>query len=103
MNSSLRDDEQIRRKFQLTNADSVTCAIIDELTQLEGVTVEDLDPLYETIDPDVLERLFEPRGTPASLPMRELRFEYSGYLIMLSTDGDGLIVDSVQQESCQEE
>ena len=101
MNSSLRSDEQIRREFQWTHADSVTCAIIDELTHLDDVAVEDLDPLYETIDPDVLERLFEPRGNPPTPLSGELRFEYSGHVVVISADGSGLIVDAVQRESHQ--
>ena len=99
MSKSSEDGERALREFRWTAADSITCAIVDEVTELDGVSVDDLDPLYDSIDPDLLERLFEPRGAPPAPFTGELRFEYAGHLVVINADGHGSITVSDDADS----
>lgn len=52
--------------------------VVESVADKEGVAPAQLTPpLYETIDPDALDALFEPSLQATS--MREFTFEYSGY------------------------
>ena len=64
---------------------SVTLRIVDEIATREEVDPEDLTPrLYDVIDPDALETLFETPGSPIE---GTVEFRYSGYDVAVHSDG----------------
>lgn len=60
--------------------------IVESVADKEGVEPAQLaPPLYETIDPDALDALFDPSQQATS--RREFTFEYNGYEVhLLKTD-----------------
>lgn len=61
-------------------------AVLTAVADAEGVDPIDLDrPLYEAIDPDALDSLFRPDGTPRT--DGRVRFSYYGYEITVHADG----------------
>lgn len=63
-------------------------AIVESVERVLDTDATELEPLYETIDPDALERLFEPAGA-AGTPSDhvEVRFNYEGLDLVVSGDG----------------
>lgn len=62
-----------------------TEAIVEAVADREGCEATELDPpLYGVIDPDALERLFE----PADRPEGRVTFPYNGYRVVVTADGD---------------
>ena len=59
-------------------------AVIERCARLEGVDPVDLDPLYDTIDPDVLDSVCEAPG------FSSLEFTYCGREVTLRSTGADL-------------
>ena len=80
----------------IRDATSTSQRIIEAIATAEGVDPVDLDPLYPTIDPDTLNSLVErhQRSTEASDSSVEVRFEYHGYEVRVSTAGRVEIAES---------
>lgn len=51
-------------------------------------------PLYEAVDPDVLDALFSHQRADAESPIRHLTFSYDGCEVRITTDGDVHVSDS---------
>nr|WP_049890303.1 HalOD1 output domain-containing protein [Natronorubrum sulfidifaciens] len=65
---------------------SVSMAIVTAVASERGVSPTELPPLYEWINPDALDALFEP--TRSSGPRHgHLEFTYDGHEIVLECDG----------------
>lgn len=79
-------------------SDSPMTAILAAVAAREGTDVADLPPLYEAIDPDALETLFEPTREGATRTGR-LEFTYSGYVVTLVCDRDGTLNVSVGERN----
>ncbi|ARS91903.1 hypothetical protein B1756_16810 [Natrarchaeobaculum aegyptiacum] len=60
--------------------------VIERCARLEGVDPLDLDPLYDTIDPDVLDSACAAPG------FTSLEFTYCGRVVTLRSVGDELAV-----------
>lgn len=62
-------------------------SVVEAVAEAKGVDPLDLDPLYDVIDPDALEGMFQfpGRGPDASL---ELRFTMAGCTVVITGDGD---------------
>lgn len=65
--------------------DAISRRVIDAVAETKGVDALDLDPLYDTIDPDALDVLF---GDDASRSSTELRFEFEGCEVLIEGDGE---------------
>lgn len=65
--------------------DDVSIEILETVAEREEIAAEELSPLYETVDPDALDRLF---ASPADDRTITIRFEYEGYTVHVSDDGD---------------
>lgn len=61
-------------------------AVIDLVARAEGVDPLDLEPLYHTIDPDVLDTICTASGFTG------LAFTYSGHEVSIVESGDGVEV-----------
>lgn len=59
-------------------------AVVERVAAAEGADPLELDPLYEAIDPDALERLFSPEGGPR--PDGRIAFNYCGHTVVVDSD-----------------
>jgi Halobacterial output domain 1 len=66
---------------------SITEQIIREITESDRRSREDLEPLYEAIDPDALTALFAPRADGSSRGGGKVSFEYAGCWVIVSSGG----------------
>ena len=67
-----------------------TTTILEEIAVAENVSVLDLPPLYDVIEPDSLNRLLE-HGTDVSV-----NFSYFGYCVSIE-NGDVTIAPKIEQ------
>lgn len=64
---------------------SPSSKLLEAVAQREGISRQSLPPLYETIDPVVLDRFV---ATVEDDDAAILRFSYAGYEITLTADGE---------------
>lgn len=77
--------------FDWSGAESVTAAVIDAVARASRAGPTDIAPLYDVIDPDALNALFETASrTASSGPVVE--FEYHDMLVEVNASGDGRVV-----------
>lgn len=55
------------------------CTVVETIADRENVPVEELDPLYEVIDPDALGALFRSNGSGEYPANSSISFHYQGY------------------------
>lgn len=67
---------------------SVTASVVEKIADAEGVGVYDIEPLFESVDPDALETVFE--DSPAADHVT-VEFVHSGYHVTI--DGGRISVD----------
>lgn len=65
---------------------SVCRSVVEAVAEAEGVEPEELEPLYEVVDPDALEELFAPTSTTGRMEGRVV-FTYDGYEVTVCGDG----------------
>jgi Halobacterial output domain 1 len=80
--SSSQSEPSIRTTS--TNTRSITAAVVTAVTEANGTKPS--TPLYEAIDPDALEALYQ-HGSP------EVNFEYIGYHVTVHSDRTVSVVD----------
>lgn len=65
---------------------SVSLTVIEALAEAQGVSPTDIDtPLYETVDPEALETLFEPTDDSAT---GRVVFEIEGFEVTVTASHD---------------
>lgn len=65
----------------------VSMVVVSAIAALADADPTEIEPLYYSIDPDVLDRLFGPReGTPPD--SRRLQFGHAGYQVTIDADPD---------------
>lgn len=69
-----------------TVSNDVSQSIVEAVAETENVSPLELPPLYGSIDPDALNRLFESPSAAAELRL-EVEFVYSGYRVTVSEEG----------------
>ena len=79
----------------MTGEGSRTRDVVESVANEAECSPEDLDPpLSEVIDPDALERLFDPVG--GSSPVHgHVEFMYLEYLVTVGADGDISVQEAV--------
>jgi DNA-binding NtrC family response regulator len=68
-------------------------SIVEAVGTVVGCDVNDLEPLYDEIDADALERLFDPIAGDGPTGRVEVRFSYQGLDLAVDADGN-ITVDS---------
>lgn len=81
------------REFDWARDDGVCPELVRVMSELLEADVTELDPLYQIVDPDALERLFAPSANPQSRLNGSVRFEYHGYPVVISANGRGYIYE----------
>lgn len=75
-------------------SESLPVAVTKSIADHKGVDPLDLDPLYDEIDPDVLERLFSWSVDGNKPSIGELVFTYHDVEVRVTGEGDIDITDS---------
>lgn len=84
----------VKTEFGAESGVTPSEAIIMALAEAENVAPTELDPLYDTIDLDALDRLFTTRDGKAEIPPRMCRFAVNNWNIFIHSDGSVVICDS---------
>ena len=69
-------------------AESVTASVVEKIANAEGVGEYDIAPLFESVDPDALETIFDDAESAEHVTVE---FEHCGYQITI--DGGHISVD----------
>ena len=70
-------------------------AVVEAIAEAEDTDPGDLPPLYETVDPDALERLFDRRGG-AGEASAVLGFEFETWHVFVAADGRIRVCDATR-------
>jgi len=81
--------------FERDRSNSIVEVLTDMLAAVKGVDVTDLPPLYDAVDLDALEQLFE-RYDDSSGSAPILGFEYDDWNVFVRADGRVRICDGTQ-------
>lgn len=73
---------------------SVTASVVEKIADAEGVGKFDIQPLFESVDPDALEAIF---GDPAVAEHITVEFVHAGYHVAI--DGGNISVDGHVDDS----
>lgn len=75
-------------------AGPVSERVVSTVAELIGSEPLALEPLYETVDPDALNTLFEPGPDHSDRASRRVEFSYHGCTVVVSADGAVQVTDS---------
>ncbi|WP_255195378.1 HalOD1 output domain-containing protein [Halorarius litoreus] len=70
----------------MTRSGGLSARVVSTVAERKGVAGEALPPLYESIDPDALEAIFEHETTNPDSKL-QVRFSYAGYLVTIRESG----------------
>ena len=73
-------------QYQVAHDESVTDAILRGVADVEHCAPSDLPPLYDAVEPDALDALFE-HGLPGESGTLLLTFTYSDSTVVVHGDG----------------
>lgn len=79
-------------------APSLSYEVIAAIAEREGVEPTEIEPpeydaLYEVINPEALDSLFAPRENGALRTSGRVEFDYCGYHIVITNDGEVNVSD----------
>lgn len=86
----------IDAKYEIDCNKTPTESIIDAVATAAGTEPISLSPLYETIDPDAIDRIFE-RAEEIGDAETVLSFEYEGWQVFVRADGRIRVCDASKQ------
>jgi hypothetical protein len=69
------------------DAAQLSTLVVEAVAAHEHRFPEDLEPVYQSINPDALDSLFTPLNNGASRAAGRVSFTYSGYHVTVSSDG----------------
>ena len=72
----------------MTSTEPITVTIVEHIAAKKSIPAESLEPLYEAVDPDALERLVTAEESTATPMMGKIVFNYSGYEVTVTSDGN---------------
>jgi len=81
-----RNAETFTVRFDPTDDRPVSADVIDSVAAVTGVDPTDMRPLYEAVDPDALDRLFDPVGDDPADTLT-VSFRYEGETVSVHADG----------------
>ena len=80
------DEGVYRTSFDSADVDP-SLAVVDVLAAISDSEPATLEPLYNSIDPDALDQLFESHDAAARTSDFSVQFAHAGHEIALSSDG----------------
>ncbi|WP_227380707.1 HalOD1 output domain-containing protein [Haladaptatus halobius] len=72
---------------------SPSTKLVERIAARAEIASDDLEPLYETIDPDALDALFVPRTDGSDRPGGQVTFTYAGYSVTVTSDRPAVRID----------
>lgn len=76
----------VESRFREEDRQLPSTAIVEAVAAAEGVAPVDLEPLYNEIDLDMIDQLFEDDGDPSTSP-KLLQFSVAGWNVFVRGDG----------------
>lgn len=78
-----------------TSSDALSTVVVSAVAEHEGVNPLELkQPLYDVIDTDALDAIFNGATKDPGLIDAQITFPYNGYHVTVTSDGDVTISDS---------
>ncbi|WP_423745580.1 HalOD1 output domain-containing protein (plasmid) [Haladaptatus sp. SPP-AMP-3] len=71
------------REFTVREGERVSETVIRAIAEQDDVSLTDIVPLYERIDPDALDDFFEPTYDGRPSTATSVEFEYGGYTVVV--------------------
>lgn len=75
----------------IASSETVSEAVVEAVADAKGVDPLDLDPLYDTIDPDALDSIF---GGPSGTSSAEIRFEMDACEVVVREAGEVIVAST---------
>ncbi|PCR89795.1 HalOD1 output domain-containing protein [Natrinema ejinorense] len=80
-------------RSESADGQSISFNVIAAIAEQEGVDPVDLEPpeydaLYESINPEALDSLFETRANGHQRPTGRVEFPFCGYDVVVTSDGE---------------
>lgn len=82
-----RADESRTRRLKHEASGSITTTIVIAIAEMEGVDPTEMEPLYGSVDPALLEAVCSDEGQVTG----DVVFTYRGYRVTVDSDGGTLI------------
>jgi hypothetical protein len=61
--------------------------VVERVAEAEGVDASELEtPLFEAVDPDALDRIFEPIKKKSERNQGQIQFPYHGYRVVVTAE-----------------
>lgn len=80
--------ETHRTWLDWTGEEPVSDTVVKAVAAAESVCPAQLEPLYDHVDPEALDGLFEPTRTGTRDSFGHTSFSYAGYLVTVHSDGE---------------
>ena len=77
-------------QYDIADGQPITAAVVDAVATTAGTDPIELPPLYDSVDPDALDTLFERQREGTDL---EIAFSYTGYRVVIE-DGERITVSA---------
>lgn len=90
--SSGTDGSVHRTSYDASTDGSLGAAVVVAIADATGTATRDIDPLYETVDPDALGALFAPKTTGDSRRSGTISFVHYGCHV--TVEGTEIVVDT---------
>jgi len=89
----MRDEpgREVRGSFDWTDAETVSAAVVAAVGSVAGKSATELPPLYDAVDPDALDALFDRANGDGQL--RTVAFSFDGHRVVLEASGEGHLFD----------
>jgi hypothetical protein len=86
-----RDDSSSQPAWHTESSPSTE--IVERIAARAEVSSDDLEPLYEAIDPEALNALFAPRTNGSDRTGGQVTFTYAGYTVTVTSDRRAVRID----------
>lgn len=83
--------ETHRVRLDWTHDEPVSDTVVKAVAAAERVCPSRLEPLYDHVDPEALDELFEPTRTGTRTALGHTSFTYAGYVVTVHSDGEVVV------------
>ena len=93
MNQRQTPNSEPRQTFEWTTTEGPSTTLVSAVSTVAGVDPLDMEQLYEVVDPDSLDTLFNSSRYNRAPPNGSVQFEYLGYWVVIKANGRGYVYD----------
>lgn len=87
------------KSFDWTVTDCPSDAVVDAVSESAGVGPTDIDPLYQSLDPDALDAILSRIGRLHVPSEASVAFSFNGYRVVVKANGRGYVYDGTEPVS----